>query len=361
MPAKLTNAGYAAPLRRAAAAQHRIVALHDWSDDPRRRRWFDADTFPLGMVVARGRTGVAHERVEVTSSGEAFSLLQGDLGEPSGTAEWSLVPPGVGRILRRLRAEHPPLETVLGRRPFMGVKTGDNAAFFLEVMATAEDHVVTSDGVAIPSDALCRSVRGRDLVRWRDSGSRWMLWPPPGGWREVPPWLAAHAAARGVTPGDLRLAFVRPEHVGIKVAWKDLGRRLTATVLPDVVCTAGWTLPLVPNQTLYAIDAVSLGEAYALVAILNSTVAGALLLAVAERAKDGHYRYFGGTVAAMPLPDFRPALENLARLARRSPPGSAAGREIEAAVARLYGVGAQELDALAGFVARRLDAGGASA
>jgi hypothetical protein len=51
MPSKITNAAYAAPLRR--AARTRVVALHDWSDDPRRRKWFEADTFPLGIVVWR--------------------------------------------------------------------------------------------------------------------------------------------------------------------------------------------------------------------------------------------------------------------------------------------------------------------
>ncbi|HEX2062721.1 MAG TPA: N-6 DNA methylase, partial [Thermoanaerobaculia bacterium] len=49
MPSKIVNAAYAGPLRR--AARGRVVAIEDWSDDPRRRKWFDADTFPLGIVM----------------------------------------------------------------------------------------------------------------------------------------------------------------------------------------------------------------------------------------------------------------------------------------------------------------------
>src|SRR5260370_4840156 len=52
MPAKIANAGYAASLRRFAQEELSIVALDDWSDEA--RRYFDADTFPLRLVVRPG-------------------------------------------------------------------------------------------------------------------------------------------------------------------------------------------------------------------------------------------------------------------------------------------------------------------
>lgn len=161
-------------------------------------------------------------------------------------------------------------------------------------------------------------------------------------------------------PRDFRLSFVRPEHVGIKVAWKDLSRGVAAAVLPDVVHIGEQPFPLIPNQTLYAIDAVSLDEAYVLAAILNSTIAGALLISVAERAKDAHYRYFGRTVAALPFPDPRPEWERLVRLSRRAHRGAAVEGEIDAVVARLYDVTAEELAVLRSFLDRRVDARRAS-
>ncbi len=371
MPAKILNAAYAAPLRR--AAEGRVVDLHDWSDDPRRRKWFEADTFPLGIVLRPhgGRPscprppdillggGRAGSHAHGTSEGAAQAARQKGAGSPLPTevltvigSEWALLPPDVAEILRRLRASHPALTEILHRRPFMGVKTGDNRSFFLDAKVIR--------ALRIPFTALCRCVRGRDLQRWTVGESQWMLWPPRDGWRKPPKWLEKLAAERGVQPRDFRLSFVRPEHVGIKVAWKDLSRGLAAAVLPDVVHVREQPVPLVPNQTLYAIDAVSLDEAYLIAAILNSTIAGALLVSVAERAKDAHFRYFGRTVAALPWPDTRAEAEKLIRLSRRAHRGADVANELDASVARLYGVTPAELAVLRAFVERRLDARRAS-
>ncbi|HJQ36365.1 MAG TPA: N-6 DNA methylase, partial [Thermoanaerobaculia bacterium] len=338
MPAKIANAAYAAPLRGFARQHARIVAIDDWSDDERRHGWFDADTFPMGLVLARD---AQRAPISVTSCGDSFTLS--DLGP---TSEWSLVPPHVASILHRLREQHPPLAQALGRKPIMGVKTGDNRNFFLEEKRLKDGRLITTDGVHVPLDAVCRCVRGRDLKRWQLEESCWMLWPPAGGWRKPPRWLRHLAELRGMEPRDFRLSFVKPEHVGIKVAWKDLSRGMAAAVLPDAVNIGGRAFPLVPNQTLYMLDAVSLDEAHRLAAILNSTVADALLVSVAERAKDAHYRYFGRTVAALPFPVMQS--DQLARAARR--------HDADAIVARLYGLTDGELGALREFVERRLGA-----
>lgn len=336
MPAKILNAAYAAPLRR--AAEGRVVSIEDWSDDPRRKKWFEADTFPLGIVL----------RATTRKTDDCLTVLGN---------EWALLPPGVAAILQRLREQHRPLADVLHRKPFMGVKTGDNRSFFLDGRRVAGGRLVTADGVCIPLAFVCRCVRGRDLQRWNVTQTQWMLWPPPQGFKTAPRWLEKLAAARGMEPRDFRLSFVKPEHVGIKVAWKDLSRGMAAAVLPDVVHVDGQALPLIPNQTLYALDATTLDEAYVITAILNSTIAGALLVCVAERAKDAHYRYFGRTVAALPFPNAAAEYDRLLRLGRKAWRGSDVMDEIDAAVARLYGVTADELAALRAFLDRRLAIG----
>ena len=90
MPAKVMNAAYAAPLRRAAESLS-IVALDDWSD--RARGLFNADTFPLGITLAKRRT---HDRVRITAGGQSFVLPQRALSVAG--SEWSLVPPDVFEI-----------------------------------------------------------------------------------------------------------------------------------------------------------------------------------------------------------------------------------------------------------------------
>jgi hypothetical protein len=358
MPAKIVNAGYAGPLRR--AARERVIAIDDWSDSPRRRTLFDADTFPLGITC-----GAPRPSVRIAAAGQSFDLPRSALAVDGPSSEWALVPPEIASLARRLRQSFPPMARSLGRKPFMGVKTGDNRSFFLQVQAIRGAYLITTDGIRVPLSAVCRCVRGRDLQRWTATTSQWMLWPPRGGWRKPPRWLESLAYKRGLEPADFRLSFVRAEHVGIKVAWKDLSRGMAAAVLPDVVHLNDRPFPLVPNQTLYAIDAVSLDEAYGIAAILNSSVAGALLAGVAERAKDAHYRYFGRTIAALPWPDAGAEGERLVRLSRRAHVtkglkkhagvrGEQLMSELDELVARLYGVSADELALLQRFLERRL-------
>jgi hypothetical protein len=143
----------------------------------------------------------------------------------------------------------------------------------------------------------------------------------------------------------------------VKVAWKDVSRGMAAVVLPDIVHVDGHAVPLVPNQTLYSIDTASLDEAYVIAAILNSTIADAFFLATAERAKDDHYRYFGRTVARLPIPRITPetaAWDKLVRVSRAAHRSGRTPDELDRIVAELYGV--EALEPLRNFVEHRLGA-----
>lgn len=353
VPAKMLNSGYAAPLRRHAASAAEIVALDDWSSDAKRH--FDADTFPLGITLARRNGAPRRTCISITSDRDSFSVSSAAL--TLGASEWSLLPPDVHAIVARIHAGFAPLAETLGRTPVMGVKTGDNDAFFLDVKRVRAKAVETTDGLHIPLTAVCRCVRGRDVQRWQVAEPAWMLWPPAGGWRKPPRWVEQLAEARGVEVEVLRLPGIRPEHVGIKVVWKDLSRGLNAAVLEGTLRIGDRGIPLVPNQTLYALDAASVEEACVLAALLNSTVVNVLAIAVAERAKDFYFRYFGRTIARLPLPVVAPPGESwrlllrAARRARRTPNVSA---EIDATVASLYGISSDEHARLASFLRRRL-------
>ena len=294
MPAKVMNAGYAAPLRRAAESLA-IIALDDWSD--RARRLFCADTFPLGITIAKRKPSAV---VQITANSETFAVAQQALSVAG--SEWSLLPPEVFDVVARIYADHPPLHESLRRRPVMGVKSGDNGAFFLDVKAIHGDCVETSDGLRIPIRFVARCVRGRDIAGGRVNGASWMLWPPRGGWERIPRWLEKFAAARGVSADDLQLDYVRPEHLRLKVVWKDIDRGITAAVLGGEERIGDHRVPLVPNQTLYALESTSPAEGRAIVEVLSSAIFNALAVITAERAKDFHYRYFARTVARVPLP-----------------------------------------------------------
>ena len=324
MPAKVMNAAYAAPLRRAAESMS-ILALDDWTD--RARHLFEADTFPLGITIARRRS---RSVVQVSANGEIFSLPQQALSVAG--SEWSLLPPELFDLVARLYREHPPLFETLHRRPVMGVKSGDNGSFFLDVARLRGDCVETAEGLRVPLRFVARCVRGRDVAPCRINGASWMLWPPRGGWDRIPRWLERLASAREIDPDDLQLAYLRPEHLGIKVVWKDVSRGICAAVLRDHETIDGHRVPLVPNQTLYALEAKSIDEAGAIAQILNSTIVNALAVITAERAKDFHYRYFGRTIARVPLPV----------------------DALSTPIAKAYGLTAAEESRLALFLARRL-------
>ena len=354
LPSKLASSDYASRLRQHLVRETHLVAIDDWSDDA--KRLFEADTFPMGITIRKEPPGRGD--TDVLSGGERFRILQRELGSGSASSPWSFAPPDVAGLFRRLRREFPPMAEVLRRRPVMGVKTGANRCFFFDRLTLRNGSAqIEGTNLVIPSEALARCVRGRDVRRWRASNSSWLLWPPAGGWSAPPKWVRELGEHFGVATERLKLAYVRPEHLGIKVAWKDLSQGLQAVVLPATSRVGDADFPLVPNQTLYAIDAASMDEAFLLSALLNSTVVNALALAVADRAKDAHFRYFGATIAAIPLPVLaRDSSESidLVRLARRAHRGEDVDGLIDRIVNDVYRLSRTEVKRLQSYVGGRL-------
>lgn len=174
-----------------------------------------------------------------------------------------------------------------------------------------------------------------------------MLWPEKR--RE---WVETWEDRRGLQPGSFRIA--RPAGFDrCKVVWKDVSRRMTAAVLPPSRVIEGESVPLVPNQTTYMVAVGDEPLAWGVAALLNSTVAGALLVAAADRAKDRHFRYFGRTVAGLPAAGSEAALRNLAPMARACARSRSSEEQLDREIARLYAVSPRELEVLAEFLEER--------
>ena len=344
MPARIATTHYAAPLRRALSS--RLVSVTDCSAHRAGRSWFDADVEALAVIA---RSSVASTGSHLPAP-EPPPTISADFGIIGRSAAWTHAPREVLTILQRLLATQLPLEDAL-QRPMMGVKTGQNRLFFLTGGRICGAHLVTVEGVPIPLAAVCRAVRGRDVRRWQITGAEWMLWFPE---LHDGPWLAQFATARGVDPRALRLTYASAAHLGLRVAWKDISRGFSAVVMEADVRVSGRVFPLVPNQTVYFLPARSYDEAHAAAAVLNSTVAGALLLATAERMKDAHYRYFARNVASLPWPDIRRLQPKLARLSGAAHRGRNVDSEIDDLVARAYGVAPDEQEQLQLYVQEKL-------
>ena len=340
VPVKFATAGYASSIRQQLVTSSRIVALHDWSEES--RELFEADTFPFGVVVEKGG---APRGIAISDGGEPFTLPQRRLGTSGGP--WMLVRRGPAELLDRIRRRFPAFERRIGK-PAMGVRTGANAAFFVDdVRLIAGQKFARVEGVMLPLEAVVRSTRGRDVQRWKADDSVWMLWPEKR--RE---WVETWEDRRGLQPGSFRIA--RPAGFDrCKVVWKDVSRRMTAAVLPPSRVIEGESVPLVPNQTTYMVAVGDEPLAWGVAALLNSTIAGALLVAAADRAKDRHFRYFGRTVALLPAAGSAAALRRLAPTARACAGSRGSEEQLDREIARLYGVSSRELEVLAEFLEER--------
>jgi len=346
VPSKLANASYAGSLRAEIVGKHELLAVFDWSGEG--RKYFAADTFPMGMVVRQGSRGHEHV-IEVVSDSGIRQISATQPGVNGRSAAWSFHSPAITGILTRLRRSLPTMTESMGRAPIMGVKTGANHRFFLPELTFENGYAYeTGSDLAIPIDQICRCVRGRDVRRWRAEASTWMRWP------------AGATSGNRASERDenaLTLAYVKPEHLGVKVAWKDISRGMQAVVLPETVRVGPHDVPLIPNQTLYMIDATSLDEAFVLCAILNSTVFNALAASICARAKDFHFRYFASSLRNLPFPRFPIEPQRfgvLARLGRRAHHGCDLDKEIDEEVSALYGLDGLAVGELERFVADRL-------
>ena len=357
LPSKVTSAGYGSALRRKIMESSELLSVRDWTGSS--RELFDADTFPIAMTVRKREPSLKHE-VTITTDREQFSIAQGELSAAAPGSAWQLVPGEVLRILRSLQKRFPPLQQCLSRKPLMGVKTGFNERFFIPDVRFQNGSVrVTALDLNVPVHAIVRCVRGRDVARWTIGGAAWMLLPPRPNGGKTPLWVDRVTTALKIDPQEFKLAYVQPEHFGIKVIWKDVSRGVQAAVLPESTNVSGREFAVIPNQTLYMLEAASLQEAHLLAAILNSTIVNALAVAVADRAKDSHFRYYGSTIASVALPEVdinHPMARHLITLSRRAHRGQRVSREIDEAVRRLYRISREDARILGEFVTARLGA-----
>ncbi len=346
VPAKLWRTLSGGGVRRLLLEHTTLHELHDWSDAPAQ---FDAATYQSLIVATRTdaaesspagtaaaiprdltpssmqpvRCGITR-RQTVTFTRRADSLpLQGDPDAP-----WILLPPAAHAAFETLRTAGVPLGNSSLGRPLLGVKCGCNAAFLVH----AEEHADAAATVTSLSGPIRQGVIERTVLRpaIRGDGIIGSFAHDAGGVR----------ANRAAQPGDLRLVWThgtdglplrtlppatsrwlaqwRPRLQSRRdsrhaqpwwtlfrtdaarselprLVWADIARRMRCAVLP-----AGD--PSVPLNSCYVMRLLSLDDAYALHALLASTIANAWLGVLAEPARGGFRRFLGWTVSALPVP-----------------------------------------------------------
>ena len=401
LPAKLFRSLYGGPARAMLLQQTRLTCLEDYS--LHQHAIFAADSFAASVVATRAAaatgataggeaSGTVHvclhrrrgEPLRFEVEARELSLIPGDDASP-----WLLVPAAVRRVLRRMQNRG----AAAGRRLRIrrGLVTGANDVL---VLCDVEPKIgglawIRAEGArrapgsqarrprrvqrparAPDFEALVEARAIRPLLRGTDVGQfcfrapRHVLWVHGDGASAPTPmprlqkYLERHqqvlsraAVGAGAHPG--RLCGVARDLLGPKVAWQDLALALTAVAVPATVATPLGHLPVIPLNSVYFIPAADDAQALRLAALLNSMPVRVFARCIAERAKDARFRFFAWTIGVLPLPpawETSPALLTVSREAHAMG-GMDAERSgaLAACVAAMYGLGQDDLAALAEF------------
>lgn len=183
---KWLKAGYAEALRRLFAEDAWVEFMADFGHA---RRFFpDADVFPCVIAVRKPDGGTAPEtfdlavipRDDVPRSGlaEAVQAASYIARRDELTADaWTLEPPDVAALLAKIRANGVPLADYAGVKPYRGVTTGFNDAFFID--QATRDRLISEDAKA--TEIIKPYLRGQDIERWvPDWAGLWMIFARRG-------------------------------------------------------------------------------------------------------------------------------------------------------------------------------------
>ena len=314
LPGKLWCALAGGGVRALLQRRARLIALDEWLD----AAGFDAAVYPTALLACRDGVGMPgdvrithhrHREVHRSIVGSAGLALDSSPGAP-----WLRVPRSVRIAFDAIVAAGTPLAASSFGRPLLGVKSGCNEAFVVEIVADAASSpsVRSGETTGRVERALLRPLlRGEDLAAWRsvpETERRAIVWThaahgapldalPPDAHRWLERWrhrLESRSDGRGERWWTLfRTEAARDDRP--RVVWGDIGRTPRALVLPAGDRT-------VPLNTCYVVRAPSLDDAHALAALLNSPIAAAWLGAIAEPARGGYRRYLGWTCARLPVP-----------------------------------------------------------
>jgi hypothetical protein len=334
LPAKSFRSLYAGSARALVLRETRIKYIEDHSLD--QRSIFRADAFAGALVVTRQEPDPAAP-VHVSCYQRKVPPLQFDLPhhalslEPDQPASpWLLVPPDVAAALRAMQACGAPIRARPELLIHRGVFTGANEVLLVDdVRLKLGDHAwIRSEGFThtpagkrraayralIEESALRPVVSGRDLRAWSYRTEQAILWSHDANThpQHLPPratrYLARHARRLQQRSGwkagqPLGTLFrVAPHTVQPKLAWRDLAPTLEAVVLPAQTRQWGRERELIPLNTVYYISPPNERCARLLCAYFNSLSVRTFVRAIAERAKDAHFRFFAWVIAQVPLP-----------------------------------------------------------
>lgn len=379
VPAKLWRTLAGGGIRRALQQEMHLHALHDWSDAPAQ---FDAATYPSLVVATRRASPAAADTSRFAESSPL--LLKDSPVRVTIVRKPAPLPGGAARPRSMVILTH---RGCCSPRPTPGFPTAARCGSAARALPTRPPSSASSVDAMPPSSctrtntmitghrhrtdhigptARCHrtppappALRGEavrdpfapkvdDREEPPHANDLRIIWThgldgaalptlPTATQRWLAHWrprLHARRDARHHTPWWSLFRTDSARNDAPRVVWADIGRSLRTQVLP-----AGD--PTVPLNSCYVVRVPTDSDAFALHALLQSTVSAAWLDPLAEPARGGFRRFLGWTIASLPLPaDWPAARRILAPIGERlhrgiSPPTR---DTLDAAVTDTYGL-----------------------
>ncbi|MGI9090345.1 MAG: Eco57I restriction-modification methylase domain-containing protein [Gemmatimonadaceae bacterium] len=337
LPSKLWRSLAGGGARHLVQDRMHLAALEDYSEAPPS---FDAAVYPsLLVAIKRGgartdlyagpHAGLYADVPSDTTAAAVPILIAGvqrgvtvirwptapaalSLDESAGSP-WILVPPAVRAAFDRISAAGTPMVRAACGRPWLGVKTGCNAAFVVRELSENGDlaHVCSGDRTGTIEQSVLRPmVRGETLTRWTVArGTERIIWThdddaaplqdlPAHALKWLTRWCRILERRSDARQDHQWWSLFRVEAADCaraRVVWNDFGRSPRAALL----------MPgddMVPLNSCYVARCDAVADACTLTALINSPLAAAWLSVLAEPARGGYHRYLGWTMAMLPLP-----------------------------------------------------------
>ncbi|HUF50451.1 MAG TPA: hypothetical protein VMN60_06430 [Longimicrobiales bacterium] len=327
-PAKLFRSLYAGGARALLLEQTELCAIEDHSLD--HRSVFSADAFAAVVVAQKSAAPERDRRLSVTLARRGggrlhFNVRAADLPLLPGDdhAPWLLVPPECALAFRAMQRTGIPVGE-LGLRVRRGAMTALNDVLVLTAVEPKLGNLihVRAEGfrkapaerrryyrALLEDDVVRTCLRGADVKAWHCELRRHVIWSPRNDGdtaalpRRLKRYLQPHEGALRQRHADGgALQRLSSDSLRDKVVWPDVATAMRACAIPARYSAWGRALPVVPLNTVYFVAVDSYDRALLLAAYLNSLACRSYARAVAERAKDAHFRFFAWTIATLPLP-----------------------------------------------------------
>jgi hypothetical protein len=351
---KWFRSSYGKKLRQHLAETTRIRSITDFGDLP----VFGATAYPVIFVGQKSfvdgiTRSILFTRVESLAHPypDVRAVVQ-EQGQQLPTeavngADWYLDSAANVRLIHKLRRAGEPLGDYVGGHFYYGIKTGLNEAFVID--RATRDYLIAEDTHS--AEVLKPFLRGRDIKRWQvNAQDLWLILARRGINIKEYPAIHAHLQIYEeqlknrtagnyewyelqASPGDTK-RFEQP-----KIVYPDISR-VPRFAFDTTHSFTGDTTFLIPTNNLY------------LLGVLNSKIIAFFFIGIVSQVRGGYLRFKSQYVSQIPIPTAptpeRKAIETLVQqcIDAQGQSTKIAGWEVEidARVARLYGLTPEEIE-----------------